>query len=138
MLAVTDIKPRSRGKQAGRKHRSARESVNAIGNRGASDKSAWILDSGSIRHLVHDATLLRNAKECRYDIAMADGKALELTQVGSVQLQVVAGGKDRTVTLTDVYLAPQLARNIISYGQLILKGFGLVYKGAERSPLISK
>ena len=83
--------------------------------------------------MAHDATLLRNAEDYSTEIAMADGEVLELTQVGSVQLQVVTGGIERKFTLKNVYLAAQLARNIISYGQLELKVFGLAHKGAERS-----
>ncbi|CAI5732623.1 unnamed protein product [Peronospora farinosa] len=45
----------------------------------------------------------------------------------------MADGKERTVKLTDVYLATQLKRNIVSYGKLELKGFGLVYDGATRA-----
>ena len=49
------------------------------------------------------------------------------------RLRVIANGEDRTITLTDVYLAPQLARNIVSYEKLEHKGFGLVYRGSGRS-----
>ena len=36
------------------------------------------------------------------------------------------------MALTDVYLAPELSRNIMSYGKLEFKGFGLVYNGESR------
>uniref|UniRef100_A0AAV1TEW2 Integrase catalytic domain-containing protein n=1 Tax=Peronospora matthiolae TaxID=2874970 RepID=A0AAV1TEW2_9STRA len=45
----------------------------------------------------------------------------------------MAGGKERTVKLTEVYIATELERDIVSYGKLELKGFGLVYDGATRS-----
>ena len=41
--------------------------------------------------------------------------------------------QERTVKLTDVYLATEFERNIISYGKLELKCFGLVYDGASRA-----
>uniref|UniRef100_A0AAV1VAX2 Retrovirus-related Pol polyprotein from transposon TNT 1-94-like beta-barrel domain-containing protein n=1 Tax=Peronospora matthiolae TaxID=2874970 RepID=A0AAV1VAX2_9STRA len=63
---------------------------------------------------------------------MADGDSLKITIVGSVLLRVIANGKDRMITLTDIYLAPQLARNIVSYGKLEHIGFGLVYRGSGR------
>lgn len=38
-----------------------------------------------------------------------------------------------TVTLTEVYLAPRLAKDIVSYGKLESKGFELVYDGNKRA-----
>ena len=91
------------------------------------------MDSGSSRHLLKDESLLLDAQDCNYQCNMADGETLSLSRVGSVRLCVMAGGKERTVKLTDVYLATELERNIISYGKLELKGFGLVYDGASRA-----
>ena len=54
---------------------------------------------------------------------MADGEFLHLTQVSCVQLKVIARGVDSIVTLTDVYLAPRLDKNIILYGKLERDGF---------------
>ena len=62
---------------------------------------------------------------------MADGETIKLTQVGSVVLTVLARGQQQDVTLTDVYLAPELSRNIMSYGKLEIKGFGLVYEASR-------
>ena len=78
VLAVTDIMPRSRGKRACYKHISARESVNAICNSDVSDKSAWILDSGSSRHFVNDSSLLTDPTACSSECltAATDGNAL--------------------------------------------------------------
>ena len=96
---------------------SGNESCNAVGS-DESDESAWILESEPSRHLVHYASLLRDAKRCSHEIARANGDALELMQVESVRLRVMAGGVERVVTLTDVFLAPQLLCNIMSFGKL--------------------
>uniref|UniRef100_A0AAV1TRZ9 Retrovirus-related Pol polyprotein from transposon TNT 1-94-like beta-barrel domain-containing protein n=1 Tax=Peronospora matthiolae TaxID=2874970 RepID=A0AAV1TRZ9_9STRA len=64
---------------------------------------------------------------------MADGEVLRLTRAGSVRLEVLARGVKTIVTLTDVYLAPRLAKNIVSYGKLESKGYGLVYDGDKRA-----
>ena len=61
---------------------------------------------------------------------MADGETLTITRVGSVRLCVIAEGKERTLKLTDVYLAPHLGHNIVSYGNHELDGFGLTYNSA--------
>ena len=56
-----------------------------------------------------------------------------MTHVGSVRLEDLAHGRKMTVTLTEVYLEPRLAKNIVSYGKLESKGFALVYDGNKRA-----
>ena len=70
---------------------------------------------------------------CEHECHLADGEPIKLLRVGNVVLTVVAGGQNREVTLTEVYLAPGLSRKIISYGKLEKKGFGLAYNGAKRA-----
>lgn len=53
---------------------------------------------------------------------MADNESLWLTRVGSVRLDDLARGVKMTDTLTEVYLAPRLAKQL-SYGKLERKGF---------------
>uniref|UniRef100_A0AAV1T9S2 Uncharacterized protein n=1 Tax=Peronospora matthiolae TaxID=2874970 RepID=A0AAV1T9S2_9STRA len=92
----------------------------------------WILDSGASRHLVNDESLLLKLA-CSHEVAMADGESLHLTRVCSVRLEVLARGAEAVVTLTGEYLAPRLAKNIVSYGKLANKGFALVHSGERRS-----
>uniref|UniRef100_A0AAV1SZX3 Retrovirus-related Pol polyprotein from transposon TNT 1-94-like beta-barrel domain-containing protein n=1 Tax=Peronospora matthiolae TaxID=2874970 RepID=A0AAV1SZX3_9STRA len=64
---------------------------------------------------------------------MADGESLHLTRVDSVRLEVLARGAEAVGTLTDVYLVPRLAKNIVSYGKLANKGLDLVHSSDRRS-----
>ena len=73
----------------------------------------WILDSGASRHLVNDESLLINITDCSHEIAMTDGESLRLTRVGSVRLEVLVRGMKMTATLTEVYLASRMAKNIV-------------------------
>ncbi|CAI5725772.1 unnamed protein product [Peronospora destructor] len=98
-----------------------------------SDDSVWILDSGSSRHLVNNASLLQDVRDCKHECHLADGEVIKLSRVGSVVLTVMVKGHQRDVTLTEVYLAPELSQNIMSYGKLERKGFGLVYDGTTRA-----
>lgn len=82
---------------------------------------------------MNDESLLIDSTACVYEIAMEDGESLRLTRVGSVRLEVLARGVKVTVTLTEVYIAPRLAKNIVSYGKLESKGFALVYDGNKRA-----
>ena len=63
---------------------------------------------------------------------MADGVSLQLSRCGSVRLNVTANGEEATVTHTDIYLAPRLAKNIVSYGKLEQEKLELVYYGDKR------
>ena len=49
-----------------------------------------------------------------------------------MRLKVIANGGEETVALTDIYLAPCLETNIVSYGKIEMKRFTLVYDGAKR------
>lgn len=96
------------------------------------ESDLWILDSGSSRHLVMSTDLLDDMEDCESECVLADGDALRVTKKGSMLLHVTAGGEQRNVRLTDLYYAPGLARNIISYGRLEHKGFVLGYKKEQR------
>uniref|UniRef100_A0AAV1U2V5 Retrovirus-related Pol polyprotein from transposon TNT 1-94-like beta-barrel domain-containing protein n=1 Tax=Peronospora matthiolae TaxID=2874970 RepID=A0AAV1U2V5_9STRA len=94
------------------------EFVLAIGDADKSDQRGCILGSGASRHLVSDEQQLVDSRECNKGIAMADGVPLQLTRCSSVRLNVIENGAAATVTHTNVYLAPRLAKNIVSYGKL--------------------
>ena len=70
---------------------------------------------------------------CEHECHLTIGEPVKLLLVGNVVLTVIAGGQQKDITLTEVYLAPGLSRNIISYGKLERKGFGLVYAGTKRA-----
>ena len=78
----------------------------------------WILDSGAscdLRgHFVNDESMLIDSTNWYHEIFMADGKSLRLARAGSVRLEVLARSVKITVTLTEVHLAPRLAKNIVS------------------------
>ena len=82
---------------------------------------------------MNDEKLLNDSTVCSREIAMADGKTLHLTRVGSVRLEVIARGVESIVTLTDMYMAPRLEKNIVSYGKLESKGFALTYDKKRRT-----
>ena len=83
----------------------------------------WIVDSGASRHLVSDESLLEDAKLCseKENLILPDGGVLRVTKVGSVTLKNTSGIRS-TIVLTEVYYAPNLARNLISLGCLREKG----------------
>ena len=52
-----------------------------------------------------------------------------MTKRGSVELHGIENGVKTQITLTEVYHAPKLARNLISVGKLFEKGCSLVTEG---------
>ena len=73
-----------------------------------------------------------HAKECCDEVSLADDEKLVLTKVGDVRLFVNADGKESNVLLTNVYFAPSLARNIVSYENLNANGYALTYARRKR------
>ncbi|CAI5720389.1 unnamed protein product [Peronospora effusa] len=53
--------------------------------------------------------------------------------VGSMVLHVMAYGRASVIRLTDVYYSPLITRNIVLYGKLELKRYGLKYKDNRRA-----
>jgi hypothetical protein len=94
----------------------------------------WILDSGSSRHLVNDATILQDVEDCASDCVLPDGATMNVTLKGTAVIEVETNGIVNTVKITDVHYAPKLARNILSYGLLESKGCILrTTKGLDQS-----
>nr|CCA15954.1 conserved hypothetical protein [Albugo laibachii Nc14] len=104
----------------------------AISARGIDKRECWILDSGSSRHLCSDASWLEDVEYAKGVCIQPNGEELTTSKVGTVTLQVSAGGSLQTVKLTEVYFAAGLAHNLISDGQLDAKGFVLRRRGAQR------
>ncbi|GMF47391.1 unnamed protein product [Phytophthora fragariaefolia] len=95
-------------------------------------EEAWILDSGSSRHLIKNASWLDDVEDCEDECVQPDGNALSVTKRGTLTLRVTAGGEPRTVKLTNVYYAENVVHNLISFGQLDQKGYSLMRKDGQR------
>ncbi|KAJ8535207.1 hypothetical protein ON010_g13531 [Phytophthora cinnamomi] len=92
----------------------------------------WILDSGSSRHLVNDASCLENPVRCNDRCMQPNGEPLGISVKGSVTLCVTACEVPQTVKLTEVYFSKNVVHNLISYGQLDNKGYLLTVKDGKR------
>uniref|UniRef100_A0AAV1TE31 Polyprotein n=1 Tax=Peronospora matthiolae TaxID=2874970 RepID=A0AAV1TE31_9STRA len=103
----------------------------AIGTGTTADSDSWILDSGSSVHLVKDAMMLKNVKDCDHSCRAANNTMVRVTKVGTAELKTVVNGKEVIVDLTEVYYAENLADNIISYGLLEERGVFLMREGGQ-------
>ena len=86
-------------------------------------ENIWILDSGSSRHLVGNEDWLIDCEDAVGRYVQPGGKPLNITKRGSVTLLMKALGKQRIVTITDVYYAHGLKHKLLSYGFVDMKGF---------------
>ncbi|OWZ04657.1 hypothetical protein PHMEG_00023404 [Phytophthora megakarya] len=85
---------------------------------------AWILDSGSSRHLVNDESWLEDVEMHMDSCVQPNGDPLNIPKKGTLTL--------RTVKLEDVYYAEKVVHNLISYGTLDKKGYALAERDGQR------
>ncbi|KAE9118811.1 hypothetical protein PF007_g8791 [Phytophthora fragariae] len=97
---------------------------------GPCEDDSWIVDSGASQHLVKDASVLCDAKDCAETelLTQPDGNALQVTQVGTVIFRGGNDDADSLITISNVYYAPTLTRNLLSLGQLVKRGCVLIEK----------
>ena len=74
---------------------SARDFVLSAKDAQGVGRGDWILDSGAIRHLVNDESLLLESSACEHQIEMADAESFCLKRVGSARLKVLERGANR-------------------------------------------
>ncbi|OWZ17990.1 hypothetical protein PHMEG_0007990, partial [Phytophthora megakarya] len=98
----------------------------------------WILDNGSSRHLVNDASYLDDVEECDDQCVQPNGEPLAISMKGSVTLRVAACGVEQVVRLSNVYFAKNVVHNLISYGQLDKVGYPLAHRAERRSKPLSE
>ncbi|POM63071.1 hypothetical protein PHPALM_27692, partial [Phytophthora palmivora] len=87
----------------------------------------WILDSGASRHMVNDKSQLQDISRCHNmeESVQPDGSGLEVTLKGTAVLHTVVDGVLAEISLGNVFYAPKLTRNLVSYGQLLKQGCSL-------------
>ncbi|POM72769.1 mitochondrial protein [Phytophthora palmivora] len=95
-------------------------------------EKVWILESGSSRHLVTNASWLEDVDPYVDSCVQPNGDTLNITKKGTFILRVTECGKEQMVKLIDVCYAENVVHNLISYSTLDRKGFALTEKGGRR------
>ena len=74
------------GESANKKGLRHAECAMILTNNDNSDEEIddWILNNESSRHLVNNAFLLQDARDCDYECHLADGKGIKLSRVDKV------------------------------------------------------
>ncbi|XP_040945327.1 uncharacterized protein [Gossypium hirsutum] len=85
----------------------------------------WLLDSGCSHHMAADEKLFKGLDRSFHSrIRIGDGKLIEAKGKGSVLVSTGSGNK----LISDVLFVPDLDQNLLSVGQLVEKGYTLVFK----------
>lgn len=90
------------------------------------------MGSGSSRHLVNDERMLEDLEVYLGELVAADGGRLCITKSGSVTITITVKAKVTKARILDVQYDESFKRNIISYGILEAKGFGISYIGKQK------
>ena len=124
-------KPKKKQKEP-KKEDMAKSFTLAVGPSHETDSATWVLDSGSSKHLVKSVDMLEDVQEEDSECILPDNQVLRITHKGSTTLQVEIDGTKQKVKLTNVYFAPKLARNLISFGELEKRGCILSYEANQK------
>jgi len=75
----------------------------------------WFCDSGVTRHMTPDESMLIDTTPINEKVIIGDKTALQATMKGPAILDL---GQNKRLTLTDVWVVPKLAKNLISETRL--------------------
>ena len=90
----------------------------------------WIVDSGASASMSCHRNWLKTFRVLNpvQHVVIGDGRAIEATGIGSVELEVeVGGGKVHRIILQEVYYVPDLEGNLLSVPRLTNKGFEVTF-----------
>lgn len=91
---------------------------------GAAEVDDWIVDTDASKHLACDASSLEDVEQCTSAdwLMLPNSEQLEVTTKMYVTLVGKVDDKPFDLRLSEMFFAPKLARNLISYGVLVKRG----------------
>ncbi|KZV43091.1 hypothetical protein F511_04483 [Dorcoceras hygrometricum] len=98
---------------------------------GIESSENWLIDSGCTKHMTYDKYLFRELSSTTSSkVRVGNGKYITVKGKGTVAISTYAGTK----LISDVLYVPEVDQNLLSVGQLIEKGFKVVFE--DRNCLI--
>lgn len=86
---------------------------------------SWLIDSGCTNHMTNDKRLFRELDGSAISrVRIGDGSYLTVKGKGTVSIESFAGTK----LISDVLYVPEIDQNLLSVGQLLEKGFKLLFE----------
>jgi len=83
----------------------------------------WIIDSGCTGHLINNENYFSECEELKepVDVMLGDGRTLQASKFGQVDIIVEVEGRQMNITLTNVLYVQHLNVNLISYARITEK-----------------
>lgn len=87
--------------------------------------NSWLIDSGCTNHMTNDQALFTEIdKTLISKIKIGNGEFISVKGKGTVAIESLTGLKH----ITDVLYVPDIDKNLLSVGQLIEKGFKVIFE----------
>ena len=91
----------------------------------SSSSDDWLLDSGCTKHMSFDESLFNIVNKSEVSrVRIGNGQYIEVKGKETVAIKGSAGIK----LIYDVLLVPKIDQNLLSVGQLLEKGYSVVFK----------
>lgn len=91
----------------------------------------WTLDSGCTDHIVNtDKYFCKKFKlDVHVNVKVADGHILTATHSGNISMFTVVNGVRKPILLRNVYFAPELDNNLLSFDRITKANFSILAQG---------
>ena len=84
----------------------------------------WLVDSGFTNHMTHDKELFKELKSTKSKkVRIGNGEYIALKGKGTIAIASCSGTK----LITNILYVPDIDQNLLSVGQLIEKGFKVIF-----------
>ena len=98
-----------------------------------STSKSWLIDSGCTNHMTFDKGLFKEMEKTKIGrVRIGNGNFIKVEGKGTISIESDSGTK----TINDVLYVPEIDQNPLSVGQLIEKGFKVIFE--DRHCLIKK
>ena len=93
---------------------SLNKAAKAWSDIGSDIQSSWAMDFGASRQLVGDESLLHDAVECddQDGLTVPNDETLLVTKIGKVKFETIVDDEVHEITLSYVYYAPSLSKDL--------------------------
>jgi len=89
-----------------------------------SGSECWLIDSGITNHMTYDKTLFKDLRPTKVSkVRIGNGSYIPAKGKGTILISTTSGIK----TISDVLYVPDIDQNLLSVGQLLEKGFKVIF-----------
>ncbi|KAA8550126.1 hypothetical protein F0562_001810 [Nyssa sinensis] len=91
----------------------------------SSSSESWLIDSGCTNHMTYDKEMFKELESTTITkVRIGNGDHIAVKGKGTIAIESCLGTK----TISDVLYVPEIDQNLLSVGQLIEKGFKVIFE----------